>query len=58
MMVLGQCRLVLDGTLWYRVSMERYWFIYDGTGPVWVNTCRYLVVLDQCRAIMVDTRWY
>ena len=55
MMVLGQDRLVLVGTWWYWVSMERYWFIYDDTGSVWVNTCRYLVVLDQQRAVIVDT---
>ena len=57
MMVLGQCRSVLVDTLWYWLSMERYWFIYDGTGSVWVNTCWYLVVLDQYRVVMVDTRW-
>ena len=58
MMVLGQDRLVLVGTWWYWVSMERYWFIYYGTGTVWVNTCWQLVVLDQYRAVLVDTWWY
>ena len=58
MMVLGQYRLVLFDTLWYWVSIERYWLIYDGTGSVWVNTCCYLVVLDQYMVVMVDTRWY
>ena len=38
--------------------MERYWFIYYGTGTVWVNTCWQLVALDQYRAVMVDTWWY
>ena len=58
MMVLGQYRSVLVDTLWYWVSIERYWLIYDGTGSVWVNTCWYLVVLDQYMAVMVDTRGY
>ena len=58
MMVLGQYRSVLVDTLWYWVSMERYWFIYNDAGSVWVNSCWYLVILDQCRAVMVDTRWY
>ena len=58
MMVLGQDRLVLVDTWWYWVSMERYWFIYYGSGTVLVNTCWQLVVLDQCRAVMVDTWWY
>ena len=58
MMVLGQYKSVLVNTLWYRVSRERYLFIYDGTGSVGVNTCWYLVVRDQYRAVMVDTRWY
>ena len=57
MMVLGQDRLVLFDTWWYWVSMERYWFIYYGSGTVLVNTWQ-LVVLDQCRAVMVDTWWY
>ena len=39
MMVLGQYRSVLVDTLWYWVSIERYWLIYDGTGSEWVNTC-------------------
>ena len=58
MMVLGQYRSVLVNTLWYWVSMERYWFIYDGTGSEWVNNCWYLMVQDQYGAVMVDTRWY
>ena len=32
--------------------------IHDGTGSVWSDTCWYLVVLDQQRAVMVDTQWY
>ena len=35
MMVLGQYRSVLVDTLWHWVSMEQYWFIYDGTGSVY-----------------------
>ena len=58
MMVLGQYRSVLVDTLWYWVSMERYWFIYDGTALVRVDTCWYLVVVGQYRAVMVDSRWY
>ena len=58
MMVLGQYRSVLVDTLWYWVSIERYWLIYDGTGSVWVNTCWYLVELDQYRVVTVDTWWY
>ena len=54
-----QYRLVLVDTLWYWVSMERYWFIYGGTGSVWVYNCWYLVALDQYRAvILVGTWWY
>ena len=52
-----QYRLVLVDTLWHWVSIERYWLIYDGTGSVWVNTCWYLVVLDQYMEVMVDTWW-
>ena len=58
MMLLGQYRAVLVGTLWHWVSMERYWLIYDGNGSEWGNTCWFLVVLDQYRAVMVDTWWY
>ena len=54
-MVLGQYRLVLMDTGWYRVSMERYWLIYDGTGSAEGVTGRYLVVLGQKKAILVDT---
>ena len=57
MMVLGLCMSVLVDDFWYWVSMERYWFIYYGTGTVWVNTCWQLLVLDQYRAVMVDTWW-
>ena len=58
LMILGQYRSVLVDSLWYWVSIERYWLVYDGTGSVWVNTCWYLVVLDQYMAVMVDTRGY
>ena len=58
LMILGQYRSVLVDSLWYWVSIERYWLVYDGTGSVWVNTCWYLVVLDRYMAVMVDTMWY
>ena len=48
MMVLGQYRSLLIDTWWY-------WFIYDGTGSVDAGTGRYLVVLGQKKAILVDT---
>ena len=55
MMVLGQYRSVLIDTSWYWVNIERYWLIYDGTGSVEGSTGRYLVVLGQKKAILVDT---
>ena len=48
-----QYRLAVD-TWWYWVSMMRYWLIYDGTGSVEGSTGRYLVVLGQKKAILVD----
>ena len=48
-------RLILVDTWWYWVSIERYWLIYDGTGSVEGGTGRYLVVLGQKKAILVDT---
>ena len=58
-------RLVLVDTWLYWVSIERYWLIYDGTGSVeggtggyvmvLVSIGHYLLVLDQQRAVMVDT---
>ena len=47
-------KLVLVDTWWYWVSMEWHWSIYDGTGSVEGNTGRYLVVLSQKKAILVD----
>ena len=56
MMVLGQNRSVLIDNWWYRVSMERYWLTYDGTGSVeggtdgtwwyWVRRRRYWLIHD------------
>ena len=43
------------GTLWYWVTMEQYWLIYDGTGSVEGGTGWYLVVLGQYGALLVDT---
>ena len=54
-LVLGQYRSVLIDTWWYRVNMERYWLICDGTGSVEGGTGWYLVVLGQKKAILVDT---
>ena len=55
LMVLGQYEAVLVGTWWYWVNMERYWLIFDGTGSAEGGTVRYLVVLGQKKAILVDT---
>ena len=55
MMVLGQYKSVLNDTWWDWVNMERYWLIYDGTGSEEGGTGRYLVVLGQKKAILVDT---
>ena len=55
MMVLGHCKLVLVDTWWYRVSMKQYWLIYDGIGSAEGGTVRYLVVLGEKKAILVDT---
>ena len=38
--------------------MEQYWLIYDGTGSVEGGTGRYLMVLGQKKAVLVDTWWY
>ena len=35
--------------------MEQYWLIYEGTGSVEGGTGRYLVVLSQKKAILVDS---
>ena len=53
-----QYRLVRVDTWWYWVSMERYWFIYDGTGSVEGGTGLYMMVLGQYRSVLVDTWWY
>ena len=50
-----QYRLVLVDTWWYWVSMERYWLIYVGTGSEEGGTGRYLMVLGQKEAVLVDT---
>ena len=54
MMVLGQYGVVLVGTWWYCVSIERYCLINDGTGSVEGSTGCYLVVLSQFSAVRVD----
>ena len=45
MMVLGQYREELDGTLWYCVSRRQYWLIFGGPVPKWGSTGWCLVVL-------------
>ena len=55
MMVLGQYRSVLIDAWWYCFNMEQYWLINDGTGSVEGSTGRYLLVLGQKKAILVDT---
>ena len=64
-MVLGKYGAILVGTWWYWISIRRYWLILGvtrsvegGTGSVWGDTCWYLVVLDQHRAVVVDTWWW
>ena len=74
-MVLGQYRAVLVSTWWNWDSMGRYWLVLGGTGSVWGSTGslwggigQYLVVLGQCRAVLVilgrygavlaDAWWY
>ena len=47
MMALGQFRAVMVDTWWYRVSMEWYWLIHDGTGSVEGGTSLYMMVLGQ-----------
>ena len=43
------------GTLWYKVSAERYWLVYGDTGWIWGGTGWFLVSLVHYRAVMVDT---
>ena len=49
--------MLLVGTLWYLVSIEWYWLIYDGAVSVEGGTGWYLVVLGQYGAELVDTWW-
>ena len=58
-------RLVLVDTLWYWVSMKRYWLIYDGTGSVeggtwwyWVSMKRYWLIHDGIGSVGGGTGWY
>ena len=65
MMLLGQYKVVLDGTWWYWVSRRRYWLVFGGTvsvgggtgdtGSVWSGSGWYLVVLGQYGAALVGT---
>ena len=56
-MVLDQNRVVLVGTCWYWVSMERNWLIHDVTRSV-EGATGYLLVLGQYDAVLVGTWWY
>ena len=47
MMVLGQYRVVLVGSLWYRVSMGQDCFVLGGTKSVLSGTGRYVMILGQ-----------
>ena len=47
--------MVVVDTCWYWVSMEWYWFIYDGTGSVEGGSGWYLVLLGQQMTVLVDT---
>ena len=55
MMLLGQYEaepvLILDDT-------GRYWSVFGGNGSVWGGTGWHLVVMGQCRVVLVDIRWY
>ena len=42
------------GTWWDWVSIGRYWFINDGTGPEEGGTVWCLVALGQYVAVLVD----
>ena len=57
-MVLGQNGVVLVGTWWYCVSIERYCLINDGTGSVEGSTGWYLVVLSQYNLVLLGIKWY
>ena len=46
--------MVVVDTCWHWVSMEWYWFIYDGTGSVEGGSGWYL----EYGAILVGTWWY
>ena len=45
--------MLLVGTLWYLVSIEWYWLIYDGAVSVEGGTGWYMVVLGQNTAVLV-----
>ena len=50
--------MLLVGTLWYLVSIEWYWLIYDGAVSVEGGTGWYLIVLGHWKAVVVGTWWY
>ena len=47
LVILGQYGEVLVGTLWYWVSIERYWLINNGTLSVEGSTGWYSMVMGQ-----------
>ena len=52
-MVLGQYRALMVGTWCYWVSMGRYWLVRGGNGSVWGSPDWFLVVMGQCRVVLV-----
>ena len=47
--------MVLIDTEWYWVSKGWYWLVVGGTGSVKDGIGWYLVVLGQCRPLLVGT---
>ena len=47
LMVMGKFGPILFGNLWYWVSVEWYWLIYDGAVSVQGGTGWYLMELGQ-----------
>ena len=44
--------------MWYWVSVEWYWLIFDGAVSVQGGTSWYLMVLGQWKAVLVVSWWY
>ena len=54
LVVLSQFNAVSVCTSWYWVSIGRYWLVLGGNGLVWGRTGWFLVVMGQCRVVLVD----